>query len=300
MLLIVVLVCLVHIAACVLWFLFGKLNKAEALVMLPLVVCLPVFGILIGIISVRQAGEAQETPLEKMYQQVERDIASVNTGRPELDAVVPFDEVLMMSNDHARREVMMHILRRDPFAYLEMLKTAKSSSDVEITHYATTTIMEIQRDLDIAMQKAEADYTANPDDLDTVNRFISALSSYIGTGLLLENRMIQLQNQLSDVLEHKLLIFPNSRSAHLQLIENNIHLGNYERAAAVAAEMCEKWPFDEESWLNSLHVCMASGNITEKTRIAMQIQILPINWSKAGREEADFLCGQEKTATEVV
>jgi len=288
---VLLIVCFLHLAACALWFLLAVPDKRGAVVMLPLVICIPVFGLLIARISARKIDETRETPISKLYKIVERDIASVNTGRPELDTVVPFDEVLLMSNDRTRREVMMHMLRRDPFSYLEMLKTAKSSSDVEITHYATTTIMEIQRDLDIAMQKAEEAYNKTPDDLDAANRFISALTSYIDTGLLLENRMIQLQEQLSQVLEHKLTIFPNSRSAHLLLVENEIKLARYARAGEVAGQMCERWPFEEDSWIKSLHVCMASGNNTEKTRIAEQIKIVPINWSRSGREEADFLCG---------
>ncbi|MCL2318879.1 MAG: hypothetical protein FWC45_02250 [Treponema sp.] len=280
-----------HIASCGLWFLFVPVPKrSEAVFLLPLLFCLPVVGLLCVLISNRTIRETMETPVSALYRQSEKEALAVSTGRPELETVVPFDEVLLLSNDHARREVMMHILRRDPFQYLEMLKTARESSDVEITHYATATIMEIQRDLDIAMQNTEADWHANPDDLDTVNRFISALVSYIGTGLLLENRMIQLRQQLCEILEHKLTIFPNSRSAHLLLVENEISLGNYTRAAEVAAMMREKWPNDETSWLKSLFVCMAAGDAAGKAAIARQMTAVPINWSRSGREEVDFLC----------
>ena len=281
----------VHILSCALWFFFGKVSKKEGAILLPMTVFLPVVGLICAWISSRRIREERETPVGRMYRLSEKDTMSVAAGRPELDTVIPFDEVLLLSNDKSRREVMMHILRRDPFMYLEMLKRAKVSSDVEITHYATTTIMEIQRDLDIAMQEAEAAFKENPDDIDTVNRFISAISSYLDTGLLLENRMIQLRSQLSEVLEHKLSIFKNSRSAHRLLIENEIKLGNYKRAGEVAAEMCEMWPEDENSWLNSLHVCMASGNAGEKALIAEKLKIAIINWTRAGREEAEFLCG---------
>ena len=284
---------LVHVASCVLWFFLGPLPKKEFITLGPIMLFLPVTGLLCAIVYARRISEEMETPVSKLYSKVEKDMLSVNAGRPELDTVVPFDEVLLLSNDKTRREVMMHILRRDPFMYLEMLKTAKVSSDVEITHYATTTIMEIQRDLDINMQTAEKEYNEKLDNLDTVNRFISALSSYIKTGLLLENRLLQLQNQLSQVLEHKLVIFPNSRSAHLLLVENEIGLGRYTRAAEVAAMMREKWPHDESAWLTSLHVCMVSGDSDQKDIISNQMITETVNWSRAGREEMEFLCGIE-------
>ena len=288
---ILIVLAIVHVTSCAAWFIFGPGSKKEDIIMMPIMLCIPVFGILCAWIASRNINDGIETPVSKLYRHVEKDILSVNEGRPELDTVVPFDEVLLLSNDKARREVMMHILRRDPFAYLEMLKTAKVSSDVEITHYATTTIMEIQRDLDINMQKTESEYNADPENLDSVNHFITALSSYINTGLLLENRMLQLKDQLSKVLEHKLTIFPNSRSAHLLLVNNEISVGNYERAGEVAAMMRSKWPLDETSWLTSLHVCMVAGNVKEKADITAQMITLPVNWSKAGREESVFVCG---------
>ena len=281
----------IHAAVGLYWFFRNPMPKKDSLVLLPIILCLPVVGLLCAIIYTRPAEEKVSTPVSKLYEKVDKDMMAVSGGRPELDTVVPFDEVLLLSNDKTRREVMMHILRRDPFAYLEMLKAAKVSSDVEITHYATTTIMEIQRDLDISMQEAEREFNANPENVDAVNRFISVLSSYINTGLLLENRMLQLQRQLSQILEHKLSIFSNSRSAHRLLIENEISLGNYKRASEIAAQMREKWPLYEVSWLKSLHVCMVSGNLESKAKIAADMKTIPINWSRSGREETVFLCG---------
>lgn len=289
--LVLALICVAHLLVCAIWFFLRKAAKQETLLQLPLVLCLPVIGLFCALVSSRRVNAELETPISKLYRLVEKDLMSVNAGRPELDNVVPFDEVMLLSNDQTRREVMMHILRRDPFLYLEVLKAAKVSSDVEVTHYATTTIMEIQRDLDISMQKAEEDYNTTPDDIDAVNRYISVLSSYINTGLLLENRMVQLRHQLSEVLEHKLAIFPNSRSAHLLLIENCINLGKYPRAEEIAAQMRERWPNDEASWLKSLHVCMASGNSEKKSEIASRLKEALIHWSRAGREEMEFICG---------
>lgn len=280
-----------HLVICVLSLLICRIPAKEAVFLLILALFLPVIGVLCVIFSTHFARGWKEPPISKLYKKTGKDNMTVTAGRHELDTVVPFDEVLLLSNDHARREVMMHLLRRDPFAYLEMLKIAKGSSDVEITHYATTTIMEIQRELDISMQKAEEDFHEQPDNLEAVNRFISVLSSYIDTGLLLENRIVQLRTELHEVLEHKLLLFPNSRSAHQLLVETGIKLGNYSRAAETAAAMRSKWPNDEISWLKSLHVCMASGSAEEKENIAALIKTTPINWSHAGREEVEFLCG---------
>ena len=282
---------LIHALLCFLWFRFARIPKKEALVLLPMVLCLPIIGLAGALIVSRKINVILESPVDKLYRRVANEALSVAKGKTELETVVPFDEVLLLSNDQKRREVMMHILRRDPFQYLEMLKAAKVSTDVEVTHYATATIMEIQRDLDITMQNTEGAFRANPKDIDAANRFISALSSYINTGLLLENRMIQLRHQLSEILEHKLSLFPTSRSAHLQLVDNEISLGNYTHAAEVAADMREKWPKDETSWLTTLHVCMAAGDAAEKIKIADSLVDAHINWSKAGRDEARFLCG---------
>ena len=279
-----------HCLSCFICFFFTKTSKKDVMLYFPIALLIPVFGLLLSRIAARTSSAQMETPVSLLYKEEEKEAVNVSTGRAEPDAVVPFDEVLLLSNDKSRREVMMHILRRDPFRYLEMLKTAKVSTDVEVTHYATTTIMEIQRDLDIAMQKAEEQYNSAKNNLDVVNRFISALTSYLDTGLLLENRQKQLRFQLLEVLEHKLSIFKNSRSAHLLLINNTIRLGNFSRATEVAAMMRENWPSDEKAWLNSLHVCMAAGNAKEKTHLSELIKTATITWSRAGRNEMEFLC----------
>jgi len=284
--------CALHIIISVVLVFTGKTSRAERLVFLPLALTLPVFGALLIFISRLKSGEKRETPVTDLYRRVGDELSPLaSAAGKELPSVAPFEEIMLINDGAARREAMMYILRREPVKYLDMLKTARLNADTEIVHYATATIMEVQRDFELALQREQAAYLSNPDNIEYIDGYIGVLSAYIETGLLQGNTLGNLRRQLSDALEHKLAVAPDSRSACHMLVDNEINLRRYNNASRVAEQMRDKWPSDEMSWIRSLRACMGAGDPAEKARITAMLRNADINWTRAGREEIRFLCG---------
>ena len=59
---------------------------------------------------------------------------------------VPLEEAMTVNDSHVSRKLMMKLLHTSPENYVELLKKVTTSDDVELTHYATTAMMEIQSD----------------------------------------------------------------------------------------------------------------------------------------------------------
>jgi len=55
--------------------------------------------------------------------------------------------------------------------------------------------------------------------------------------------------------------------------------------------MRAKWPSAEISWIKSLHACMGAGDSAEKAKLMAKLLNTDINWSRAGREVINYLCG---------
>ena len=299
--------CAVHLIICVIAVFTGKMAKSERLAFLPLALALPVFGAALVIISRLNGGEKRAAPVNDLYRRTNGDLSPLaSSAEKELPSVAPFEEIMLINGESERREAMMYILRRDPARYLEMLKTARIGADTEITHYATAAIMEVQREFELSLQRAQTAYlsqtggyekndteTGETDtiDIETIDNYIDILTAYIKSGLLQGNALDNLRFRLADALEHKLTAMPESLSAYQMLIDAEIDLRRYDNASRIAGQMRAKWPSAEISWIKSLHACMGAGDSAEKAKLMARLLNADINWSRAGREVINYLCG---------
>ena len=57
-----------------------------------------------------------------------------------------------------RHSLMLDILHKNPNEYIAILQKARNSDDTEVTHYATTMMMEIQTEYEKKLQQYEKTY----------------------------------------------------------------------------------------------------------------------------------------------
>ena len=69
------------------------------------------------------------------------------------ETMVPLEEALIVNDAKMRRNLLLDILHRNPEEYLKTLENAMDSDDVEVTHYATTTVLEIQSEYEQQLQE---------------------------------------------------------------------------------------------------------------------------------------------------
>lgn len=60
------------------------------------------------------------------------------------EQVVPLEDAVLFNTPKMRRRLLMEVLHYKPEGYIDVLQEACVSGDVELTHYATTALLEIQ------------------------------------------------------------------------------------------------------------------------------------------------------------
>src|SRR5699024_3027342 len=116
----------------------------------------------------------------------------------------PLEEALSVNDAKTRRQLMLEILHQNPGAYVELLQQARMDDDIEVTHYASTAMMELQRDFEINLQRAEQEYEKQPDQPEKLDRCLYCLRKYIDSGLIEESILFVYRTRYAELLQKKL------------------------------------------------------------------------------------------------
>ena len=287
-----------HICLCLLYFFLIKVDVAHLTgTAMPIMLIIPLFGpvsiLLVEWILTKKKDGTSKTDLHKtklgdtIYNKV-----MVDEGE-EPGKIIPLEEAILIDDIPTRRAIMLDILHRDPVQFLDLLLVARFNSDIEVTHYATTTIMEIQREFEIAIQKTAAAAKAHPDDIDILDQYIELLGKYIDSGLLDGHVLYQQRTHYSLALEKKRAMFPDHKQNYFQLIDNYIGLEEFTTAEETVQIMQQKWPADEKVWFSAMRIYVKSGNSEGKARLIEQMKQTPIEWTTSGKETMIFWCGSQ-------
>ena len=100
------------------------------------------------------------------------------------DNMMPLEDAMAIEDTHLRRSLMLDILHKKPEEYMQMLKKASGGDDVEITHYATTTLLEIQSEYEYKIRCYMKALEQSPEDIDIRRKYKECLSVYVKSGLI--------------------------------------------------------------------------------------------------------------------
>jgi tetratricopeptide (TPR) repeat protein len=287
----------IHFLCCLVSFILSKLrNIGTRLALLPIVFMIPVFGIICfyigGMANHSQRGTKQHSSELSIY-------SSSGYSKIDIDevdkpgAVVPLEEAILINDIQTRRKVMIDILHREPTQYLDLLKVARLNEDVEVTHYATTTIIEIQRDFESEIQHKSSLVKNNPSNIDMLDDYIDTLNRYINSGLLEGHLLIKQRMLILQILLKRIELDPYYKETYYKIIENDSALHRYDVAEQAFQTLIENWPEDENAWLAGIRIYMESNNKQQKVNILDKIKMMPIKWSSKGKERLKFLYGEE-------
>lgn len=251
---------IIHVIVCVLLYLgvrFHILRFSGQL--LPLIALVPGAGIVVAV-AAEYNSRCHKTGKRRI------DLEELHLGEEDLrfstldsegteEVVIPLEEAMSVNDAETRRKLMLDILHENPNAYVELLQEARLDDDIEVTHYASTAIMELQREHELALQKAETEYRADPENYENVNKYLHSLERYIKSGLIDENIRFVYRARYGEVLKQKIALEPENMDAMLQAVDNYMDMGNITEASAMVESMIIRWPNREEAWLAKLKVC---------------------------------------------
>lgn len=241
-------VCILHIGVCI-WITrkYQALKEKNKDFILPLVYAVPLFGALCY--GLRWYTEYRQKVGQR---EIEHNNGSILTGKyqkievsDDVDLqVVPLEEALVMNNETVRHNLMISILNKRPQDSLEMLQKARSSSDTEVTHYATTMMMEILTEYEKKLQEYEKQYQKNPTK-DLLREYILYMQEFIHSKLISGN--------VEKVYRQKLSVMIDSYFEHQEQygklifisIENYLMLGEFDKAGKQLELAKKEYPNDE-------------------------------------------------------
>ncbi len=250
-----------HLTLCLILFL---LIKTDVLVITSqlfwLVLLVPVWGMLIWIpaeIMSRRATSGNKHymihtfTIESCADEY-RSLGILQDDR--LKSVVPLEEAIAVNDAKTRRQFMLDVLSQDYQEYVDLLKKARFSDDIEVAHYASTAIMEIQRSYELRIQKYRGLCRDYPDNATYLDNLIHALRSYIESGLI-EESVLQIQRErYHQALEQRIRLSGAEADPQLYytLIDNLLELGDTKGAEHWLNLAFAKWPSSETPWLLSI------------------------------------------------
>lgn len=244
----------VHIVVCMVIGVLIKSGRIQMRALIyPAVVCIPVCGLVIFLVEwyvrTKQKIKSKEVSIDKLkisdakYQRIQ-----VEEGELE-NSVVPLEEAIVVNDATVRRKLMLDILHRNPEEHIELLQKARLTDDTELTHYATTTMMEIQSNYEQRIRDLEDALEESENRVRNLRRLRRELSRYIESGMITGNILAIYRRKLGMVLEELLQSDPENKNYFLAKVENKLEQNDMVGIEAELKIALEKWPEDEKVYM---------------------------------------------------
>lgn len=239
----------VHLIICLLvllGILSGRLSVHKY--MFFVVLFLPFWGLLIVLILHYELGfdpvHAAEIDVEKMRFESEL-YRSITMEDRKSDMTVPIEEALLINSARERRTLIMDVLNDNPGDYVSFLQKAGNNDDTEVVHYAVTAMVEISKENDYMLQKLEAAYTAEPDNMDVLANYCDFLWKCLSQDLM-QGQVEVMNRELYSQLMYKKIQRLGTVADYARLAKNELKRKCVHAAGELIAKMEEKWPHSEE------------------------------------------------------
>lgn len=290
--------CIIHLVLCALIYAALRLRWLHfSKQMMPMILLVPVTGVLTAIaaeIILRTgANGSWDITLEDPHLEY-ADLRLHRIDRDDHGQVVPIQEALRVNNAETRRALILEIIRRDPKNYIQQLREACSDGDLDVSHYASTAIMEIQREYELGTQKAEADHAKDPEDPNKLHHAINCMQRYIDSGLIDLSVAPAYRHRLAMLLDKQIAAAPEDMDARLTAVDNYLALEDLTDAKALSDAAVQRWPNREQVWLTRLKVCYAMRDAEGIRNTLAEIRQRNVYLSPEGRLTLQFWQNTQK------
>lgn len=243
---------LLHIALCVHIFYVKKKDKIlRSQNIMPFVCAVPFFGAVCFSICAWKGKNHLLGNLDSDMKQ--KDILKGRYQRIEVDEdadiqVVPLEDALLVNDAKVRHSLMLDILHKNPNEYIGILQKARNSDDAEVTHYATTMMMEILTEYEKRLQEYDQEYHKSMQG-ERLREYILYLQEFIGTGLVSGSIERLYRERLRDLLKSYFAISKKAGKMIFISIENYLWLGDVQMASEQLQLAGKEYPQDERMFM---------------------------------------------------
>ena len=165
--------------------------------------------------------------------------------------IVPLNDALEINSDSEVRKMVLDILKEDAFSYMEYLEKALEHKDTEISHYAATAVLDIQRKLMLTLQEFSVRYEKERDNAEVLTVYNTVLKDYLSSRLIDEQSRMKYKGIQSRVLGDLLKIRPEP-SYFVDKIDLELELKDYNKAYEYCSIFLKMYPCLEEPYLMNI------------------------------------------------
>lgn len=266
--------------------------------LLPTVFLVPIVGIILlgqeiwidkkGKLGKREIGLEKLKIQDVMYQRLE---VSNDINK---DITVPLEEAILINDAKVRRKLMLDILHRNPEKNIQLLQKASMTEDTELSHYATTAMMNIQSHYELEIHEMEEKSKEFPDDVRLFRAYRRMLKRYINSGLIAGTILKVYQTKLDSVLQNLIRMEPLHENYHLDYVYNRISMGAIEKLDDKMVFIIEHWPEDEKVYKIRLALAEKRRDGEMIQRIMEEIREKDVYLSSSSKEWFRFWSDEER------
>lgn len=259
-----------HLFSCIIIGILHRMRIIKTRAMIFPAVCLvPITGFLLLFVEVweeqrRRMGERPFESEQLKVQDIRYQQIQVESDENQ-QITVPLEEAMVINDESVRRRLMLDILRREPENNIPLLQEARLTDDTELSHYATTAMMEIQSRYEMELYQLEEKRKKFPSNQKVLKVYCRNLQTYINSRLISGTILNIYQDKLDEVLERLIETEPEHKNYRLEWINNRISLGRLENIEKEIRLALEMWP--EEELLYQSYIAygekMQDGNLIE-------------------------------------
>lgn len=143
--------------------------------------------------------------------------------------LVPIEDALNLNTHTVKRNLVIEMLKEDPYKYLEFLLKALRDEDSETSHYAATAITQIKSKLTITMQSMEVEYDRNQNNKYISDKYIKSIKDSIDSKLMDEKENLRLVYLYKVALENHIKNIEVNEDYLNELIKIYIKIKDYDK-----------------------------------------------------------------------
>ena len=249
------------------------------------------FGLLILLILHFQiwfeADDSVDIDVEKLQLESELYKSITIDEKKIASSTVPIEEALVINSAKERRTIIMDVLNDNPQEYIEFLQKAGNNDDTEVVHYAVTAMVEISKENDYMLQNLERQYATNPDDLETLEKYIEFLWNCLSQNLM-QGQVEVINRELFSSLIQKKIEIDGTIQDYICAVKNDLKRNQFTLAGVTLDKMKQLYSQNEEYYLLRLQYLASLGRGEEIKQLLDEIDEQQIFLSSKAKEVLAF------------
>ncbi len=204
--------------------------------------------------------------------------------------MLPMEEVLTVSTTKDRREAMINLLKTDVSDRLGLIRKAVENEDPETAHYAASALTDIFGKFTGEVNHLQAAYDSDRSNREINEEYIDVVLRILGSGALFGVEEMTYLYIYTGLMENLMKHHPKAVNGEqcAMMVKALYKEGKSAEAERWAELSLEKWPDEEQSYLNVLYIKYNLGKEEEFYRYLKELTGSGIALSRKGLDIVRF------------